>query len=148
MSEKDIKITIELLREIKPHQVYCAGDFADPHGTHIVCFNVVLEALRRIKAAGDDWIGDCWLWLYKGAWQEWNIEEIEMAIPMSPDQVLKKRFGIFIHQSQKDMVPFQGSDSREFWQRAEERNAATANLYADLGLTHYAAMEAFVRWHY
>lgn len=148
MGEKDVKVTMELLRKIKPQQVYCAGDFADPHGTHIVCFNVVIESLRRIKKAGDDWISDCWLWLYKGAWQEWNIEEIEMAIPMSPDQVLKKRFGIFIHQSQKDMVPFQGSDSREFWQRAEERNAATANLYADLGLTHYAAMEAFVRWHY
>ncbi|MBN8864339.1 MAG: glucosamine-6-phosphate deaminase [Sphingobacteriales bacterium] len=148
MGEKDVKLTIELLREIKPQQVYCAGDFADPHGTHIVCFNVVLEALKRIKAAGDPWIQDCWLWLYKGAWQEWSIEEIEMAIPMSPDQVLKKRFGIFIHQSQKDMVPFQGSDSREFWQRAEERNAATAALYADLGLTHYAAMEAFVRWYY
>jgi glucosamine-6-phosphate deaminase len=148
MSEKDVKITMELLREIKPQQVYCAGDFADPHGTHIVCFNVVLESLKRIKAAGDAWLNDCWLWLYKGAWQEWNIEEIEMAIPMSPDQVMKKRFGIFIHQSQKDMVPFQGSDSREFWQRAEARNEATANLYADLGLTHYAAMEAFVRWHY
>ncbi|MFI5128848.1 MAG: glucosamine-6-phosphate deaminase [Chitinophagales bacterium] len=148
MSEKDIKITIDLLRKIKPHQVYCAGDFADPHGTHIICFNVVLEALKRIKAAGEEWIEDCWLWLYKGAWQEWNIEEIEMAIPMSPDQVLKKRFGIFIHQSQKDMVPFQGSDSREFWQRAEERNATTASLYAALGLTHYAAMEAFVRWQY
>ena len=148
MGEKDVKITMELLREVKPQQVYCAGDFADPHGTHIVCFQVVLEALKRIKAAGETWINDCWLWLYKGAWQEWNIEEIEMAIPMSPDQVLKKRFGIFIHQSQKDMVPFQGSDSREFWQRAEERNAATAALYADLGLTHYAAMEAFVRWHY
>jgi len=148
MSEKDIKLTTELLREVKPQQVFCAGDFADPHGTHIVCFNVVLESLKRIRAAGETWINDCWLWLYKGAWQEWNIEEIEMAIPMSPDQVLKKRFGIFIHQSQKDMVPFQGSDSREFWQRAEERNAATANLYADLGLTHYAAMEAFVRWHY
>ena len=148
MSEKDVKITMELLREIKPQQVYCAGDFADPHGTHIVCFNVVSESLKRIKAADDAWLNDCWLWLYKGAWQEWNIEEIEMAIPMSPDQVMKKRFGIFIHQSQKDMVPFQGSDSREFWQRAEARNEATANLYADLGLTHYAAMEAFVRWHY
>jgi glucosamine-6-phosphate deaminase len=148
LSEKDIRISMDALRKIKPHQVYCAGDFADPHGTHIVCFNAVLAALKRIKAAGDEWINDCWLWLYKGAWQEWNIEEIEMAIPMSPDQVLKKRFGIFIHQSQKDMVPFQGSDSREFWQRAEERNAATANFYADLGLTHYAAMEAFVRWHY
>ena len=148
MSEKDIRITMEMLRSIKPNQVFCAGDFADPHGTHIVCFNVVLESLKRIKAAGDEWISNCWLWLYKGAWQEWNIDEIEMAIPMSPDQVLQKRFGIFIHQSQKDMVPFQGSDSREFWQRAEERNANTANIYADLGLTHYAAMEAFVRWEY
>lgn len=148
MSEKDVSITIELLRKIKPHQVYCAGDFADPHGTHIICFHIVLEALKRIKAAGDEWIKDCWLWLYKGAWQEWNIEEIEMAVPMSPGQVLQKRFGIFIHQSQKDMVPFQGSDSREFWQRAEERNASTASVYAELGLTHYAAMEAFVRWDY
>lgn len=148
MGEKDVKLTMELLRSVKPHQVYCAGDFADPHGTHIVCFKVVVEALRRIKAAGDEWVKDCWLWLYKGAWQEWDIEEIEMAIPMSPDQVSKKRFGIFIHQSQKDMVPFQGSDSREFWQRAEERNATTAKLYAGLGLTHYAAVEAFVRWHY
>jgi glucosamine-6-phosphate deaminase len=148
MGEDDVKITIELLRKIKPHQVYCAGDLADPHGTHKVCLDIVFESLKRIKAAGDSWISDCWLWLYKGAWQEWNLEEIEMAIPMSPDQVLKKRYGIFIHQSQKDMVPFQGSDSREFWQRAEERNAETAGLYAQLGLTHYAAMEAFVRWHY
>ncbi len=146
MGEKDVQLTIELLRAIKPHQVFCAGDLADPHGTHKVCLDVVLEALRRIKADGDEWVNNCWLWLYKGAWQEWNIEEIEMAIPMSPDQVLRKRHGIFIHQSQKDMVPFMGSDSREFWQRAEERNAATANLYAQLGLTHYAAMEAFVRW--
>lgn len=148
MGEEDVVITVELLRRIKPHQVFCAGDLADPHGTHKVCLDVVFEALRRIKADGDEWINDCWLWLYKGAWQEWNIEEIEMAVPMSPDQVLKKRYGIFIHQSQKDMVPFQGSDSREFWQRAEERNADTANLYAQLGLTHYAAMEAFVRWKY
>ena len=148
MGEEDVRITMELLQKVKPHQVYCAGDFADPHGTHIVCFNVVLESLKRLKASGESWINDCWLWLYKGAWQEWNIEEIEMAIPMSPDQVMKKRYGIFIHQSQKDAVPFQGSDAREFWQRAEERNAATAKLYADLGLTHYAAMEAFVRWHY
>ena len=148
LGERDIEITMELLRETKPHQVYCAGDFADPHGTHIVCFEAVLKALQRIKADGDEWINDCWLWLYKGAWQEWNIEDIEMAIPMSPAQVLKKRFGIFIHQSQKDMVPFQGSDDREFWQRAEERNANTAQIFADLGLTHYAAIEAFVRWHY
>jgi glucosamine-6-phosphate deaminase len=148
MGEEDIRITMELLKSIQPHQIYCAGDLADPHGTHKVCLEVVFESLRRLKAAGEPWIKDCWVWLYKGAWQEWDISEIEMAIPMSPDQVMKKRFGIFIHQSQKDMVPFQGSDSREFWQRAEDRNANTAKLYAALGMTQYAAMEAFVRWHY
>jgi glucosamine-6-phosphate deaminase len=148
MSQDDVDITIELLRKVQPHQIYCAGDFADPHGTHLICFNIVLSALQQCKAADDEWVNACWLWLYKGAWQEWNIEDIEMAIPMSPEQVMKKRYGIFIHQSQKDMVPFQGSDNREFWQRAEERNANTADLYAKLGLTKYAAMEAFVRWHY
>ena len=148
MGEEDVLITMELLRKLKPHQVFCAGDLADPHGTHKVCLDVVFESLKRIKAAGEDWVKDCWVWLYKGAWQEWDISEIEMAIAMSPDQVMKKRYGIFIHQSQKDSVPFQGSDSREFWQRAEERNANTADLYATLGLTKYAAMEAFVRWHY
>ena len=148
MGEEDIKLTVDLLREIKPHQVFCAGDLADPHGTHKVCLEIVFEALRRIKEDGDDWVKDCYMWLYKGAWQEWDISEIEMAIPMSPDQVMKKRFGIFIHQSQKDMVPFQGSDNREFWQRAEDRNSNTANTYAQLGMTKYAAMEAFVRWIY
>lgn len=148
MGEEDIQITMELLRKVKPHQIYCAGDLADPHGTHKVCLEVIFESMRRLKAAGDDWVKDCWVWLYKGAWQEWDISEIEMAIPMSPDQVMKKRFGIFIHQSQKDSVPFQGTDAREFWQRAEIRNANTAALYAKLGLTKYAAIEAFVRWQY
>ncbi len=148
MSEKDIELTIALLQQIKPHQVFCAGDLADPHGTHKVCLDVIFESLRRLKSMNEPWINDCWVWLYKGAWQEWDIADIEMAIPMSPDQVMKKRYGIFIHQSQKDMVPFQGSDIREFWQRAEERNANTANMYAALGLTKYAAMEAFVRWHF
>ena len=148
MSEIDIRITMDLLKELKPHQVYCAGDLADPHGTHKVCLEIIFESLRRLKAAGESWVKDCWVWLYKGAWQEWDVSEIEMAVPMSPDQVLKKRFGIFIHQSQKDSVPFQGTDSREFWQRAEIRNANTADLYASLGLTKYAAIEAFVRWHY
>ncbi len=148
MSQEDVDITVKLLRQVQPHQIYCAGDFADPHGTHLTCFNIVAAALKFCKEAGDKWINNCWLWLYKGAWQEWNIEDIEMAIPMSPEQVMKKRYGIFIHQSQKDMVPFQGSDNREFWQRAEERNANTADMYATLGLTRYAAMEAFVRWKY
>ena len=148
MGEEDIVLTMALLREVKPHQIFAAGDLADPHGTHKVCLDIIFESMRRLKAAGEPWIKDCWVWLYKGAWQEWDISEIEMAIPMSPDQVMKKRFGIFIHQSQKDMVPFQGSDSREFWQRAEDRNANTSSLYAQLGLTKYAAMEAFVRWPY
>jgi glucosamine-6-phosphate deaminase len=148
MGEEDIAITMELLRKVKPHQIYCAGDLADPHGTHKVCLEVIFESMRRLKAAGDEWVKDCWVWLYKGAWQEWDISEIEMAVPMSPDQVMKKRFGIFIHQSQKDSVPFQGTDAREFWQRAEIRNAHTADLYARLGLTKYAAIEAFVRWQY
>jgi len=148
MSEEDVQLTIQLLREIKPHQVYCAGDLADPHGTHKVCLDIIFESLKRIKADDDEWIKDCWVWLYKGAWQEWDIADIEMAIPMSPDQVMKKRHGIFIHQSQKDAVPFQGNDNREFWQRAEDRNRNTAKLYAALGLTTYAAMEAFVRWKY
>ncbi len=148
LGEEDILLTMELLQKLKPHQIFCAGDLADPHGTHKVCLNAVFEALRRLKASDEPWIKDCWVWLYKGAWQEWDIAEIEMAIPMSPDQVKKKRFGIFIHQSQKDMVPFQGSDNREFWQRAEDRNSNTANLYAALGMTKYAAMEAFVRWHF
>ena len=147
MGEADVEITMAVLNKIQPQQIYCAGDFADPHGTHKVCFDVVIEALRRLKVE-NHWVNDCWLWLYKGAWQEWDITEIEMAIPMSPDQVVKKRNGIFIHQSQKDTVPFQGSDAREFWQRAEERNASTAKLYAQLGLTQFAAMEAFVRWHF
>ena len=148
LSEEDIQITIQLLNEIKPHQIFCAGDLADPHGTHKVCLDIVFVSIKRIKAAGEGWINDCYVWMYKGAWQEWDIAEIDMAIPMSPDQVMKKRYGIFIHQSQKDMVPFQGSDAREFWQRAEERNSNTANQFANLGLTKYAAMEAFVRWHF
>ncbi|MDQ6814346.1 MAG: glucosamine-6-phosphate deaminase [Bacteroidota bacterium] len=148
MGEEDVLITMDILNRIKPHQIYCAGDLADPHGTHRVCLDIVFESMRRLKSSEQDWVKDCWMWLYKGAWQEWSISEIEMAIPMSPDQLMKKRFGIFIHQSQKDMVPFQGSDSREFWVRAEERNTNTANLYGQLGMTQYFAMEAFVRWHY
>jgi glucosamine-6-phosphate deaminase len=146
MSEADIKITVDLIRELKPQQIYCAGDLADPHGTHKVCLDIIFAALERLKH--EDFMKDCWVWLYKGAWQEWNVHEIEMAVPMSPDQVLQKRLGIFIHQSQKDVVPFMGTDLREFWERAEDRNANTANLYDQLGLQKYAAMEAFVRYHF
>jgi glucosamine-6-phosphate deaminase len=151
LGEEDIQITMDLIRELRPHQIYAAGDLADPHGTHKVCLDAVMEAVRRLKKEGFaedgyDFNTDCWVWLYKGAWDEWAIDLIEMAVPMSPDQVLQKRQGIFKHQSQKDGVVFQGTDSREFWQRAEDRNRATAGLYNALGLAEYEAMEAFVRW--
>ncbi|SFW59923.1 glucosamine-6-phosphate deaminase [Chitinophaga sancti] len=145
-SQADIDITKDLIRKIKPHQIFCAGDLADPHGTHKVCLEIIFAALDQLKH--EEFMKECWVWLYKGAWQEWKINEIEMAVPMSPDQVRQKRLGIFIHQSQKDVVPFQGTDSREFWERAEDRNADTANLYDQLGLQKYAAMEAFVRYHF
>jgi glucosamine-6-phosphate deaminase len=146
LGRKDIEITKELIEQIKPHQIYAAGDLADPHGTHKVCLDAIMEAVTELKHK--NFMKDCWVWLYRGAWAEWEIHEIEMAVPMSPDQVIQKRFGIFKHQSQKDGVVFQGSDAREFWQRAEERNATTAELYNKLGLAEYQAMEAFVRWKY
>lgn len=146
IGEADFKIIEAVIEEVQPHQIYAAGDLADPHGTHKVCLDGVFEAVKRLR--NKDFMKDCWIWLYKGAWAEWDIDLIEMAVPMSPDQVLKKRYGIFKHQSQKDGVVFQGTDNREFWQRAEDRNSATALLYNKLGLAEYEAMEAFVRWHF
>lgn len=146
LSTLDINIIKDLIEEIKPQQIYAAGDLADPHGTHKVCLDAIQEAVKSLKHK--NFMKDCWVWLYRGAWAEWDISEIEMAVPMSPDQVIQKRLGIFKHQSQKDGVVFQGSDAREFWQRAEERNQGTAALYNDLGLSEYEAMEAFVRWKY
>ena len=146
IGEEDIARIAAVIEEVKPHQLYAAGDLADPHGTHKVCLDGIFEAIKRLKPQA--FMQNCWVWLYKGAWAEWDIDLIEMAVPMSPDQVLKKRQGIFKHQSQKDGVVFQGSDSREFWQRAEDRNRATASLYNKLGLAEYEAMEAFVKWHF
>lgn len=144
IGEDDFNIITTAIEKLQPHQIYAAGDLADPHGTHKVCLDGIFEAIKRLRHK--EFMKDCWVWLYKGAWAEWDIDTIEMAVPMSPDQVLKKRNGIFKHQSQKDGVVFQGTDSREFWQRAEDRNQATAALYNKLGLAEYAAMEAFVRW--
>jgi glucosamine-6-phosphate deaminase len=144
LSEADIQIIMELLEKVKPHQVYAAGDLADPHGTHRVCLDAIFEAFRRLHDR--PWMKDCWLWLYRGAWHEWAIHEIEMAIPISPQELQRKRQAIFMHQSQKDSAPFPGEDTREFWQRAEDRNHETARMYRDLGLAEYEAMEAFVRW--
>ncbi len=143
--EDDIQQTMALLQEIKPQQIFAAGDFADPHGTHKVCFNIILEALKRLKNT-EEWTKDCWLWLYRGAWHEFEIDEIEMAVPLSPKEVLRKRQAIFKHQSQKDIPVFPGDDAREFWVRAEDRTSETAKAYNDLGLAEYEAIEAFVRW--
>lgn len=146
LSEEDITIMCNIIEEIKPNQIYAAGDLADPHGTHKVCLNALFETLEQLKTK--EFMKNCWVWLYRGAWLEWEIDEIEMAVPMSPNQVLKKRHAIFYHQSQKDGVMFQGDDTREFWVRAEERNKETANKYNALGLADYAAMEAFKRYHF
>ena len=144
--EADYAITMKLLDEVKPHQIYAAGDLSDPHGTHRICLGVVFESLRRLKAQGSTWINDCVVWLYRGAWQEWGVDEIEMAVPLSPDEVKRKRLAIFKHESQKDRAMYPGGDAREFWQRAEDRNKATAVLYDKLGLAEYEAIEGFVRW--
>jgi glucosamine-6-phosphate deaminase len=147
VSETDIQLTIDLLQKIQPHQVFAAGDFADPHGTHVVCFHIILTALQRLKET-EAWAKDCWLWLYRGAWHEFETHEIEMAVPLSPQEVLRKRNAIFKHQSQKDYPVFPGDDKREFWVRAEDRNRETASVYNQLGLAEYEAMEAFVRYEY
>ena len=146
LGEGDIQIMNDMISTIKPHQIYAAGDLADPHGTHKVCLDALFVSLKELK--NEKYMNDCWVWLYRGAWHEWEIHEIEMAVPMSPDQVKKKRQAIFYHQSQKDGVLFQGDDSREFWMRAEDRNKETAKKYNDLGLADYAALEAFRRYHF
>ena len=140
----DIAITIDLLERVQPHQIYAAGDLSDPHGTHRVCLGAILAALAEVKER--PWANDCQVWLYRGAWQEWEPHEIEMAVPLSPDEVERKRMAIFKHESQKDRALFPGAtDPREFWQRAEDRNRETARLYDRLGLPEYEAIEGFVR---
>lgn len=146
LGEADVQIMCDIIERIKPHQIYAAGDLADPHGTHKVCLDSLFEALKRLKHK--EFMNDCWVWLYRGAWHEWESFQIEMAVPMSPDQVLKKRHAIFYHQSQKDGVMFQGDDSREFWVRVEDRNRLTAEKYNALGLADYSAIEAFKRYHF
>ena len=146
LGEEDIQITIDLLNEIQPHQIYAAGDLSDPHGTHRVCLNAIFRALERLKQEKCAWLKDCYVWLYRGAWQEWEIENVDMAVPLSPDELLRKRRAIFKHQSQKDRPLFPGHDAREFWQRSEARNHGTARQYDQLGFAEYEAMEAFKRY--
>ncbi len=144
LGEEDIQLTVDLLEKIKPHQIYAAGDLSDPHGTHRTCLSAVLQACDRVK--GQSWYEQCVVWLYRGAWQEWGPHQIEMAVPLSPQELKRKRTAIFKHESQKDRAVFPGPDPREFWQRAEQRNQTTAGLYDALGLAEYEGIEGFVRW--
>ncbi len=146
MTEKDVEIVRTLLQEVKPHQIYVAGDLADPHGTHKKCTDAVLAAIDEEKKAGAEWLKDCRIWMYRGAWAEWEIENIEMCVPLSPEELRAKRNSILKHQSQMESAPFLGNDERLFWQRAEDRNRGTAQLYDELGLACYEAMEAFVEY--
>ena len=145
LSEKDIAIVRDLILSVKPHQIFVAGDLADPHGTHKVCTDAVLAVIDELK--DEEWMKDCRIWMYRGAWAEWEIDHIEMAVPISPEELRFKRNSILKHQSQMENAPFLGDDDRLFWQRAEERNRATAKLYEGLGLASYEAMEAFVEYH-
>ena len=144
LTEEDIQITLDLLRLIEPHQIYAAGDLSDPHGTHRTCLSAILKACSRLQ--DESWYQKTQVWLYRGAWQEWGPHDIEMAVPLSPKEVKRKRSAIFKHESQKDRALFPGVDIREFWQRAEQRNAETAQIYDKLGLAEYEAIEGFVRW--
>ena len=144
LGEEDVRLTIDLLEKIKPNQVYAAGDLSDPHGTHRVCLAAVFRAMERSQQQA--WARQCQVWLYRGAWQEWGPDQIEMAVPLSPAELSRKRSAIFKHQSQKDRAMFPGTDKREFWQRAEDRNRDTARIYDELGMADYEAIEGFVSW--
>ena len=146
MGEADVNIVRELISKVKPHQIYVAGDLADPHGTHRKCTDAVLAAIDLEKEAKAEWLKDCRVWMYRGAWAEWEIENIEMCVPISPEELRAKRNSILKHQSQMESAPFLGNDERLFWQRSEDRNRGTAKLYDDLGLACYEAMEAFVEY--
>lgn len=145
ISEADVEIVKNYLESVKPHEVFVAGDLADPHGTHKVCLDAILAAIDELKGA--EWLKECRFWMYRGAWAEWEIDHIEMAVPISPEELRKKRNAILKHQSQMESAPFLGNDERLFWQRSEDRNRATAELYRQLGLASYEAIEAFVEYH-
>ena len=144
LTDKDIAIVKDLLSDIRPHQIFVAGDLADPHGTHKVCLDAVFAAVEQSR--DELWLRDCRVWMYRGAWAEWDIDQIDMVVPLSPEELMSKRIAILKHQSQMENAPFLGDDDRLFWQRAEDRNRATAQLYAQLGLASYEAMEAFARY--
>jgi len=144
-TQVDIDIIKNLIKDIRPDQIYMAGDLADPHGTHRVCTEAALEAIEQLKEEGEKWLESSNIWLYRGAWMEWELGSVDMAVPLSPDELIEKRHAIFRHLSQKDIVPFPGEDPREFWQRAEDRTQETARRYDSLGMAEYQAIEVFLK---
>ena len=142
-SQEDYDIVRRCIEEVKPRQIFVAGDMTDPHGTHRVCAVIILHVLQQMRQEGLELPE---VLLYRGAWQEWPLDQIEIAVPLSPGDLERKKSAIFRHETQKDRALFPGSDSREFWQRAEDRNRNTAALYNQIGLPEYYALEAFVRW--
>ena len=139
VSEADVGIVLRLLDAVNPDVVFVAGDLSDPHGTHRQCKDAVDQALRRYRGPAPE------VWLYRGAWQEWSVEDADVFVPLSRDELRGKILAIFKHQSQKDVAPFPGPwDEREFWQRVEARNTDTAAAIDRLGLPEFHALEAFV----
>jgi len=144
-TQADLDIIKDLIKKLRPDQIFMAGDLADPHGTHRVCTEAALEAIEQLKEEGENWLNETHIWLYRGAWMEWEIGRVDMAVPLSLDEVVEKRHAIYRHLSQKDIVPFPGDDTREFWQRAEDRTQNTARLYDELGMAEYQAIEVFLK---
>ena len=144
LGDTDVDIMHRLLAEVRPHLIYAAGDLDDPHGTHRICLHALREAL--VRSAREQWLAEAELWLYRGAWAEWEVDEIDLAVPLSPQEVLRRRRAIFRHETQKDQALFPGGDRREFWQRTEDRSLRLAAAYNTLGLAEYEAIEAFKRY--
>lgn len=144
-SQVDVDIIKKLIADLHPDQIYMAGDLADPHGTHRVCTEAAIEAINQLKEEGNTWLEQTTIWLYRGAWMEWELGRVDMAVPLSPDELIEKRHAIYRHLSQKDIVPFPGDDPREFWQRAEDRTQNTARQYDELGMAEYQAIEVFLK---
>ncbi len=143
LTQEDVNLITEVMRKIRPHQIYAAGDLTDPHGTHRKCFDGITKALDEVKE--ESWLSDCRVWLYHGTWKEWNIADVDMAVPVSPDELKKKRAAIFRHASQKEIM-FPGFDEIEIWRFAIERNRDTARKYDKLGMAEYEAVELFVEY--
>jgi len=143
LKNEDINIVVETMRKVQPHQIYAAGDLTDPHGTHRKCFDAIVQAFETVKK--DLWLKECRTWLYHGTWKEWDIADVEMAVPVSPEELKKKRHAIFRHSSQKEIM-FPGSEDMEIWRFAIERNKETAKKYDQLGMAEYEAVELFVEY--